>query len=503
MGITGLWSLLEPVKEDIFLSECKGQRIAVDLSTWILQCALITNDSFARSAKSFLKHRGIFFRAINVSKLGINLVFVIDGPDAPPRKGKLSRQLFFLESQQYKKLLTAMGFLVVEAKGEAEKMCAELNQQKLVDGVLTCDGDALVYGAQVVYKGMFTDKKELRAAKYTMEKVNSILHMGHKDLVAFALLSKGDVSDGVNSVGEKTFLELFKEFERNGVQDILERLKSWGSNPELNELEKRMSEADRMPKKTHCSQCGHEGRKNLHCSSGCPVCETDIGCHSSLQASDKLVGTRVEHLLCPCIYCAAQREVKSHKHELKIRRLALEQNEDFPQCEVINEFLIPQNTLPELSQVHMNRPNFADIYSIVREKLHFSPGQTAEYLIPWIIKIALNGILPNVDVEPVQIIKICTENFETCYRVKWAKLADFDELSEDTGDAYEFNVALSLFESKYPDLSRQFKLQNSSSKKKRKSEQDRDSKQPKITEMFKVSKEVSGIQQASYRAAKP
>ena len=56
-----------------------------------------------------------------------------------------------------------------------------------------------------------------------MANIISKLQMNQNDLVAFALISKGDISAGVPSVGGKGFLELLKEFKNNGVQDSLER----------------------------------------------------------------------------------------------------------------------------------------------------------------------------------------------------------------------------------------------------------------------------------------
>ena len=41
MGVAGLWSLLEQVHEEVYLKECSGKRIAVDLSGWVVQFASI------------------------------------------------------------------------------------------------------------------------------------------------------------------------------------------------------------------------------------------------------------------------------------------------------------------------------------------------------------------------------------------------------------------------------------------------------------------------------
>ncbi|GFR59038.1 flap endonuclease GEN homolog 1 [Elysia marginata] len=429
-------------------------------------------------------NRGLFFRTLNLSKLGIILVFVIDGPHAPPKKGKYNREAFFQECQQYKILLTGMGFLVLEAKGEAEKMCAELNMKNLVDGVLTSDGDALVYGAQVVYKGILTEKKEQKATKFTMEKINSKLHMNHKDIVAFAILSKGDISDGVHSVGEKKFLELHKEFKNNGIKDSLERLKSWVSDTKLCGLENQLLG---MPKISHCTFCGHKGTKNQHSKIGCSVCGKDKGCLLSQQASEcKAEG--VKHPLCMCTVCLIQRAVKPYTHELKVRRLALKQDANFPREDIINEFLSPCNTLPAVSDVCLKVPNLKAVFKVLHEKLRFSQDEAAKHLIPWIIKLSVLGILPGLTVEPVKILKSCTEQFEKCYTVQWSKL-DIDDLSVEA-KCYEFNISASLFASKYPELCKKFETASYLKKGKRKITFDPN--QRKLSDMFKVVKKSVG-----------
>lgn len=491
MGIVGLWSLLESIQEDVSMNECAGKRIAVDLSGWIVSFTAIPRSRGSVGAsKSFLAIRGLFFRALNLSKLGIILVFVIDGPQAPPKKGKYNRKAFFQECQQYKSLLTAMGFLVLEAEGEAEKMCAELNMRKLVDGVLTSDGDSIIYGAQVVYKGISTERKDQKAAKFTSSLIESELGLNHKDLVAFALLSKGDINDGVPSVGEKTFLELHKEMKKNGIEDVLDRVVSWASNLELIDLENKSRSLLKMPKPSHCSLCGHEGAKNQHSVGGCALCKKETGCLSIKEMSDKM---EEEHPFCLCNICQIQRAVKPYIHELKVRRLALEAN-TFPSKEVIDEFLSPCNKLPEFSQVCMKVPNYRVVCDILHEKLRFSQEEAAKHLIPWIIKMSVIGILPDMAVQPRKIIKSCTEQFEKCFTVKWAKL-DCDDLSSENAKYYEFNLPSTLFASKYPEMCKQFEVTSSPKKGKRKRASD--PTQRKLSDMFKVVKKGTFANQPS------
>ena len=56
-------------------------------------------------------------------------------------------------------MLELLGIPYLNSIGEAEAYCALLNNQGLVEGVLTDDTDALLYGATAVYRNISTSKK--------------------------------------------------------------------------------------------------------------------------------------------------------------------------------------------------------------------------------------------------------------------------------------------------------------------------------------------------------
>ena len=42
MGVSGLWELVQDAKEEVQLKDdCCGKKLAVDLSSWIVQCSSI------------------------------------------------------------------------------------------------------------------------------------------------------------------------------------------------------------------------------------------------------------------------------------------------------------------------------------------------------------------------------------------------------------------------------------------------------------------------------
>lgn len=66
--------------------------------------------------------------------------------------------LFFLPLQ-CADMLDYLGVPWVTAAGEAEAMCAYLDSQGLVDGCITNDGDAFLYGARTVYRNFNMNSK--------------------------------------------------------------------------------------------------------------------------------------------------------------------------------------------------------------------------------------------------------------------------------------------------------------------------------------------------------
>ncbi len=76
MGVNHLWSILEPVREKQNLSALSNKTLCVDLSGWICE---------ARCAKGLKQNvskphlRNLFFRLLHLTRLGVKLVFVVDG----------------------------------------------------------------------------------------------------------------------------------------------------------------------------------------------------------------------------------------------------------------------------------------------------------------------------------------------------------------------------------------------------------------------------------------
>jgi DNA excision repair protein ERCC-5 len=123
-------------------------------------------------------------------------------------------------------LLRLFGVPYVVAPAEAEAQCCMLEQLGLVDGIVTEDSDAFVFGGQVVYKNIFDDQKyvEVYHAKDAVAEMN----LTRDSMVALAMLLGGDYTEGVKGVGIVNGMEVVQAFDvADGVKSGLTRFRKW------------------------------------------------------------------------------------------------------------------------------------------------------------------------------------------------------------------------------------------------------------------------------------
>ncbi|KAJ9095274.1 hypothetical protein QFC21_005640 [Naganishia friedmannii] len=162
MGVKGLWEVLQPAAEAVPLTQLsldalkenkdgsRALRVGIDASLWVFHAKSVPQSGL----NPFI--RTLFFKILKLLQYPVLLLFVFDGPYKPAMKrgnkvgGKFGRG--DRESQQFKLLLDEMGLEYWDAPGEAEAELAYINQQGLIDAVLTDDVDALVFGATCVLR---------------------------------------------------------------------------------------------------------------------------------------------------------------------------------------------------------------------------------------------------------------------------------------------------------------------------------------------------------------
>ncbi|KAL6728344.1 hypothetical protein Aduo_010124 [Ancylostoma duodenale] len=141
------------------------------------------------------------------------------------------------DSELYKDLqefLSACGFPWIEAPGEAEAQCVELERLGLVQGVVSDDSDVWAFGVKNVYRHLFSKTKNVQ--HYGSRIIQQSLGLSQSEFVGIAILSGGDYSSGLAGVGVVNAIELLSEFavarssdeDRSQEAETLSTLKNLG-----------------------------------------------------------------------------------------------------------------------------------------------------------------------------------------------------------------------------------------------------------------------------------
>ncbi|KAK2586205.1 hypothetical protein KPH14_001467 [Odynerus spinipes] len=366
MGVKDLWNILSPLCERRPLFELQGKVIAIDLSCWVVDSQNVT-DNMAQP-KMYL--RNLYFRTAFLLMQGIIPVFVLEGK-APTLKHKTiakrndiragfqarktnrkgQRTNFNRILAECKELLGYMGISCVQGEGEAEAMCAYLNEDGLVDGCISQDSDCFLYGAKVVYRNFCTSATANRSVtggsvdEYRIEKIEDALNLGRNKMIALALLCGCDYNDGVNGVGKEAALKFFKTISDSYV---LERIKTWKTDQSFEKVEAKLLNPNL------CTSCGHAGKIQKHTKSGCIECGTSAKCKDTYKEERALL-----------------------LNEIQIRKKTLVQD-DFPDQELIDEFLIRKHSVPSKLDLQWKQPHINKYIDFVEKHLSWEPQYAFE-----------------------------------------------------------------------------------------------------------------------------
>ncbi|XP_025088225.1 flap endonuclease GEN homolog 1-like isoform X2 [Pomacea canaliculata] len=411
MGVTGLWSVLEPVKHRISLKDLQGQTLAVDLSIWVCE-----NQSVRQMQHKVKKPhlRNLFFRVWSLLKLGVRLVFIIEG-EAPLLKQqemkkrlqnrnpasqkassshKCSRSSFQILLKECCQLLNALGVPYIQSQGEAERLCAALSAAGIVDGCISDDSDCFLYGARKVYKDLSTDARDPHVESYSMTDIETQLNLTRDKLVALALVTGCDYFPaGIPGVGEAWTLKLLSSL---GEMDILARFHKWREM------------------------------------------------------------TREE--------CISNAEVFVWQRAIKLP--------DFPPKNVIEEFLVFKERTP-LSVPCWRRPNIEAMMAVGRKYLDWPLTYVVEKTLPLItlwdlLDLSCSSHSSSHHLQPLRILKKRTRQHTACLEVEWCN--DKGGLVNESGQLLQLVTIEEqiLFEKVFPDMVSQFLQPAEKSKSKKK-----------------------------------
>ncbi|KAK1979026.1 hypothetical protein LZ30DRAFT_751731 [Colletotrichum cereale] len=186
-------------------------RIAIDIAIWQFQTQAArggTNPAI----------RTLFYRLVRLLGLGIQPIFVFDGPHKPAfKRNKRSGRGDGAATAMAKRAIRLFGFPVHDAPGEAEAECALLQQQGMVDAVLSEDVDTIMFGCTRTLRNWTAEgtrgaKTPTHVSVYDVDELLSAgTGLDREGMVLVALMSGGDyITAGVPGCGVKLACEAAK-----------------------------------------------------------------------------------------------------------------------------------------------------------------------------------------------------------------------------------------------------------------------------------------------------
>ncbi|XP_063078779.1 flap endonuclease GEN homolog 1 [Engraulis encrasicolus] len=427
MGVHELWSILEPVRESVSLYSLTGKTLAVDLSLWVCEAQHVQ----AMMGKVHKPHlRNLFFRVSSLLLMGVKLLFVMEGeppklkaetmskrtemrfggfqkkaPKAKPAKNT-GRGRFNAVLRECAAMLDCLGVPWVTAAGEAEAMCAFLDLHGFVDGCITNDGDAFLYGARTVYRNFNMNTKDPQVECYKMSRVEEDLHLSRETLVGMAVFLGCDyIPKGVPGVGKEMVLKLIHSLKG---QSLLQKFTEWknAGAPEQEKVVKKVP---------HCPVCRHPGSEKAHERNGCVWCGSAHFC----QPQDY-------DLQCPCDWHCSERLRQANATETTVRKKTLA-CESFPFTEIIDEFLVSKDK--PIEPLRRRKPNLLSMQNYAFDKMEWPKEYTSEKLLPLMTYTELvnkqHGRDTVVQMQPIRIYKPRVRNGISCFEVIWKKPAHY------------------------------------------------------------------------------
>jgi len=257
MGVKIREIIPESAIQKITLESLNGKAVALDAFNMLYQFITIIRGPDGRPLMDrrgrITSHlSGLFFRTINLLKVGIKPIFVYDGRPPELKKAtieereerrseaaKLYEQALaegrIEEAQKYakqaatlnefiiessKKLLTLMGLPVIQAPSEGEAQAAFLARRGDAYASGSQDFDSLLFGSPRLVRNLsIVGRRKLPGRKEYVEvepeiifldKLLEGLKITREQLIDIAILVGTDYCEGVKGVGPKTALKLIK-----------------------------------------------------------------------------------------------------------------------------------------------------------------------------------------------------------------------------------------------------------------------------------------------------
>lgn len=262
----------------------------------------------------------------------------------------------FAECQE---LLQIFGLPYIIAPMEAEAQCAFMELVHLVDGVVTDDCDAFLFGAGTVYKNIFDERKYVET--YLMKDIEEELGLNREKLVRMALLLGSDYTEGISGIGIVNAIEVVNAFPE---EDGLKKFREWLDSPDPSILNKVHACSGKVSRKRPLKSSKKNGSVAGEDEGGIiPDLSTDS--HQEEELSEE--GNSV------------LKQIFMEKHRAVSKNWHIP--ESFPNVAVISAYTAPQvdkSTEP----FSWGRPDLMSLRKLCWEKFGWAKEKADELLLP-------------------------------------------------------------------------------------------------------------------------
>ncbi len=267
MGIKDLNAFLKEnvpsAVTNVHFSELYGKKVAVDTSIYLYKF-MYKNERFLES---------FFIQIAHLRQYGITPVYVFDGAPPPEKMeeikvrkarkqvikneisnlkhelevlknnsdgtvisdevkkqmmntsfklAKAKKKLIYITPEninELKYMLDLLNIKYIQANGEADSVCSKLNQNGVVDMVLSDDMDLLVTGTRILLRDYCLGSN--RITRYDTETIKSSLEITYDMWVDFCILCGCDYSKRIRGMGPNNSFKYIKEC--NNIEEILNK----------------------------------------------------------------------------------------------------------------------------------------------------------------------------------------------------------------------------------------------------------------------------------------
>uniref|UniRef100_A0A5B6YV96 Putative DNA repair protein UVH3 isoform X1 n=1 Tax=Davidia involucrata TaxID=16924 RepID=A0A5B6YV96_DAVIN len=344
-------------QKESFVNESRTEIDAVQKLAEEKNHSNCTNERDDSMDKSAFKDNKEQLEVTDVSLEEEMLILGKERRDLGEEQRKLERNVDSVSSEMFaecQELLQMFGLPYIIAPMEAEAQCAYMELANLVDGVVTDDSDAFLFGARSVYKNIFDDRKYVET--YFMKDIENELGLTREKLIRMALLLGSDYTEGVSGIGIVNAIEVVNAFPE---QDGLQKFREWIESPDPTILGK------------FNVQTGSSSRKR-----GSKVSNDVVGCSNSdvegLSTADQDVSESVDYIQnIKQIFMDKHRNVSKNWHI----------SSSFPSEAVISAYASPQvddSTEP----FSWGKPDLFVLHKLCWEKFGWGSQKADELLLP-------------------------------------------------------------------------------------------------------------------------